>query len=518
MRAFLHLRTACLLFLLLILTILGRGEQTQPARIDRGFPPPALAGSGGYRPTLDGRAALFATASAPDLNLPDEMQAYVGASSVCSVAAGGPQLVVACPGPSPLSLYQTSFPTWPGAAVLLLALLWMGVRQLRCRREIESTRAALNATPSGLLIVDLSGAVVTYNRELEELWGIPKTSHQVGRADALLQVALPQLKDPKEFLATVLRLRADPQARTEDTIEFKDGRVFERHSEPQRIGNHIVGRVWGFRDVTIVRNKGAALEEKARAFRALIDSVPECIYFKDRDSRFTRVNQALARAHGYTDCHDMIGKSDFDSCAEEHAREAYADEQDLVNEVVPIVSKEEKETWPDGRETWVLTTKMPFRDPEGQVIGTFGISRDITERKRMEQSLWERERWLSAVLGSIRDSVIALDSLGIVQWINPSAEHLTGGSCHDFRGKLVEDVVRLEELSDGPVSSESGLMNSLLSGRVSSLERLNATVVKADGSPVPVELTGSVIEVGDNAIAGAVLVLRPIRAPGSEMS
>lgn len=61
-------------------------------------------------------------------------------------------------------------------------------------------------------------------------------------------------------------------------------------------------------------------------------------------------------------------------------------------------------------------------------------------------------------------------------------------------------------------------MNSLLSGRVSSLERLNATVVKADGSPVPVELTGSAIEVGDNAIAGAVLVLRPIRDPGSEMS
>jgi two-component system sensor histidine kinase/response regulator len=133
----------------------------------------------------------------------------------------------------------------------------------------------------------------------------------------------------------------------------------------------------------VVREHDKTEEE----LRTLMDTIPDSIYFKDRQSRFIRVNKTLARLAGVEDPCELLGKSDFDLFTDEHARQAYEDEQEILRTGQPLVGKEEKETWPDGRITWVSTTKMPFRDTQGQIIGTFGSSRDITERKRVEEEL-----------------------------------------------------------------------------------------------------------------------------------
>jgi len=123
---------------------------------------------------------------------------------------------------------------------------------------------------------------------------------------------------------------------------------------------------------------------------ALLENVPDYIYFKDPQSRFIRVSRALARSFGLSDPAGTIGRSDADFFTSEHAREAYEDEQEVMRSGQPV-SKEERETWPDRPDTWVLTTKMPLRDEAGRVIGTFGISKDITEIKQASQAL-ERAR------------------------------------------------------------------------------------------------------------------------------
>jgi two-component system, sensor histidine kinase and response regulator len=130
-----------------------------------------------------------------------------------------------------------------------------------------------------------------------------------------------------------------------------------------------------------------ALEQERYLLDTLMDHLPHTIYFKDLASRFIRVNRAQANLFSLGDPSEALGKTDFDYFSDEHARQAMADEQEIIRSGEPIVDKEEKETWPDGRHTWVLTTKMPLRDEEGRIVGTFGISRDITEKKEAADAL-----------------------------------------------------------------------------------------------------------------------------------
>lgn len=117
---------------------------------------------------------------------------------------------------------------------------------------------------------------------------------------------------------------------------------------------------------------------------AFLEHIPDNVYFKDRKSRFLRVNRAMANCFGLADPAQAVNKTDFDMFSSEHADQAYEDEQRIINTGTPLSGMEEKETWPDGHETWVLTTKMPLRDARGRIMGTMGISRDITDRKRAE--------------------------------------------------------------------------------------------------------------------------------------
>lgn len=135
-----------------------------------------------------------------------------------------------------------------------------------------------------------------------------------------------------------------------------------------------------------LRETNQSLEHERFLLRTLMDNVPERIYFKDRQSRFLRTSRAYSRAFGLARPEEVIGKSDSDFFSEAHARQVCEDEQRLMAAGEPV-TKEEKETWPDGSVTWLLGTKMPLRDERGSIVGTFGISRDITDRKRAEEAL-----------------------------------------------------------------------------------------------------------------------------------
>src|SRR5437762_758349 len=112
--------------------------------------------------------------------------------------------------------------------------------------------------------------------------------------------------------------------------------------------------------------------------KTLLENSPDFIYFKDRESRFLCYSQAFLRKLGLTDPAALNHKTDFDIFDDAHARPAFEDEQQIIRTGEPIIGKTEKEVMHDGRVTWVLTSKMPMRDADGRIVGTFGISKDVT--------------------------------------------------------------------------------------------------------------------------------------------
>lgn len=118
----------------------------------------------------------------------------------------------------------------------------------------------------------------------------------------------------------------------------------------------------------------------------LLSAAEERVYFKDRDSRFLLVSSGwlAAYAPGRT-VDELVGKTDFDVFGSEHAHAAFADEQQIIATGQPVAAKVERETFCDRASTWASTTKMPLRDQNGQIIGTFGISRDITAQVRAKE-------------------------------------------------------------------------------------------------------------------------------------
>ena len=126
---------------------------------------------------------------------------------------------------------------------------------------------------------------------------------------------------------------------------------------------------------------------KSQMISALMEYSTDSIYFKDLKSRFVLINKALVKRFGMKNSDEAVGKTDFDFFSEEHARQAYDVEQKIIKTGIPAIDIEERETYEDSEDRWISTTKMPFYDEKGKIIGTFGISRDITDRKKAEEKI-----------------------------------------------------------------------------------------------------------------------------------
>ena len=126
---------------------------------------------------------------------------------------------------------------------------------------------------------------------------------------------------------------------------------------------------------------------KLEMLDTLMENIPDSIYFKDLKSRFIRISKALVERLKINNSDEALGKTDYDFFTKEHAAKAFSDEQNIIKKNVPIIKIEEKETYEGREDKWVSTIKMPFYDKKGKIIGTFGISRDITERKKVEKEI-----------------------------------------------------------------------------------------------------------------------------------
>ena len=181
-------------------------------------------------------------------------------------------------------------------------------------------------------------------------------------------------------------LAVEPRLRSCDKYDWKWLRV---RGVPVMFEGKITGMAGSLIDISHRKGAEQALLEEQHLTQTLVENVPLQIYFKDTKSRFTMVNTPMARWTGFETPGDLIGKSDADLFGAEHSEKALEDEQSILETGEPMEAVIEKETWPGRGDTWVLTTKMPYRNRRGELMGTFGVSNDVTELVRTQRSLAE---------------------------------------------------------------------------------------------------------------------------------
>jgi PAS domain S-box-containing protein len=257
-----------------------------------------------------------------------------------------------------------------------------------------------------------------------------------------------------------------------------------------------------------VQERTRELAHEQFLLRTLLDNVPDSIYFKDSKGRFLRSSSAQAKRFGLSDPAQAIGKTDFDFFAKAHAEEAFADEQQIIQTGQPLIGMEESSPLADGTERWVSTSKLPLRDKEGHTVGTFGISREITDRKRAEQALAKEHNVLHTVVDNLPDLVFVKDLKGRYVFDNAAHRAFLGvNTLDEVTGKTVFDFYPRELASVLHADDEAVLAAGVpLLHREEDLTDRKGHKARAVTSKIP-------YRDAQRMVVGLVCISRPLGAP-----
>jgi len=306
------------------------------------------------------------------------------------------------------------------------------------RRSLSLLNATLESTADGILVVDTQGRVTSFNQRFLQLWGIPEPLAATKDDAKLLDHVLVQLREPEAFLAKVHALYATPEATSYDMLEFQDGRVFERYSQPQRLGTATVGRVWSFRDVTENKRAEEALQRRVELqdqLAKIAATVPGVIC-----SFRLRPDGSVCMPYASPALEEILGLQPAD-VAEDFSpafARLHPDDVGRAHSSIAESARTLLPWWDEFRvrhprkgELWIEGRSVPRREPDGSILW-HGFVQDITGRKQAEET---RAR-LEAQLRQAQK----MEAVG----------QLAGGVAHDFNNLLTVIVGNAGLLADEP--------------------------------------------------------------------
>jgi PAS domain S-box-containing protein len=186
------------------------------------------------------------------------------------------------------------------------------------------------------------------------------------------------------------------------------------------------------KDITSRKQIEDALLNEQFLVNALMDTLPDHVYFKDLESRFIRNSKSHTQSFGFDDPSQVKGKTDFDFFNKEDAQKAFEDEQTIIRSG-QVIKKEEKFSRTDNSEVWFSAMKLPLRDKDGTIIGTFGISRDITEQKKAQEKLHLQANALKGV----NECISITDKNNQVIFLNRAFIETYGYSEEDLKNESI---------------------------------------------------------------------------------
>jgi PAS domain S-box-containing protein len=308
---------------------------------------------------------------------------------------------------------------------------WSDLKEPREEEDALSS-AAFGHIDVGMALVSLEGEWLKVNRAFGALTGCSE--------DEILGGIPTRADDLKPGLAEMRQLLGDNE-RTGIEVE-KRCRGRDGHTMLVSLGVSLVrakdGVPWFYLlQVRGTGEPGRGTEPLIRE-KILLDSLmntsPDHIYFKDRQSRIVRINLRMAKDLRFDDPAQAIGLTDFDFFDEDHARQAYDDEQQIMATGEIVLNKEEKEVWSDGRVTWVSSTKVPHRNEQGEIIGIIGISREITQQKLTEEKMRHDEERYRTLIKATSAMVWGTGPSGTFETPQPAWTAFTGQSFEQLQG------------------------------------------------------------------------------------
>jgi PAS domain S-box-containing protein len=267
---------------------------------------------------------------------------------------------------------------------LVKAVIKLEVSVKETEGLVSLQQAVFDSTADGILAVDRTGKIITSNRKFVEMWDIPESAIMSRNDEAAIVSVLEQLEDPQSFTARIKELYEHPQDESDDILKLKDGRILERYSKPQRLGDEIVGRVWVFKDITARKQAEETLRESEKQYRSVIENIQDVFYRSDIQGRLLMGSPSGVRMFGYDTVDEMIGLPLDSFWPDPRERERLLTQMRITGSVKDLEAVLKKR---DGATFNASFTAHFLCDEHGKLLGTEGIIRDITERKRAEEAL-----------------------------------------------------------------------------------------------------------------------------------
>ncbi|HEV2352457.1 MAG TPA: PAS domain S-box protein [Terriglobia bacterium] len=289
--------------------------------------------------------------------------------------------------------------------------------------SLSILRSTLESTGDGILVVDSEGKIVSANRKYAQIWGIPEAAVSSPGALRALTFDLNQLKDPAGFHSKLQDLNAKPEAESTGFIEFIDGRIVEHNSLPHQIGGKSVGRVWSFRDVTERFRIEEKLRQSEEQFRLITENVADLIAVLDLEGR--RVYNSPSYKGMLGDPEKLRGTLSFS--------EIHPDDRERIKKIFEETIRtgvgqrsEYRFLLKNGSIRYMESQGSVIRDRNGDPEKVVVVSRDVTRRKRAEDTLRESEGRFRLVVQATNDAVWDWDLLTNLFWWNEGVTTLFG--------------------------------------------------------------------------------------------